>query len=70
LLNRKILAEVERDGRVFLTGTILNGRNVLRVCSVNHRTQMEHADFLLKVLREVGSRVHGELENAKRNTAA
>ena len=66
LLNRRILAEIERDGRVFLTGTILNGRNVLRACSVNHRTQTEHTGFLLKVLREIGSRVHRELQNAKK----
>lgn len=70
LLNRKILAEVERDGRVFLTGTILNGKNVLRVCSVNHRTHAGHVEYLLRVLREVGSKVHVDLQNAGRNTAA
>jgi glutamate/tyrosine decarboxylase-like PLP-dependent enzyme len=58
LLNQKILADVENDGRVFLSGTILNGKQVLRACSVNHRTDLQHVQFLLNVLREIGANAH------------
>ncbi len=62
-LNSFILEEVERDGRVFLTGTKLNGKTALRVCSVNHRTTATHVEYLLSVLTEIGRRAHAKLQN-------
>ncbi len=53
-LNNELLKELEKDGRVFLSGTKINGKSVLRACSVNHRLRREDVDFLLDVVREVG----------------
>ena len=39
---------------MFLSGTKINGKSVLRACSVNHRLRREDVDFLLDVVREVG----------------
>ncbi len=52
-INAGLLAALERDGRVFITGTKLNGRQVIRACIINHRTQAEDMDYLLQVIREL-----------------
>lgn len=53
-LNRRLLDALEKDGRVFLSGTKINGKRVLRACSVNHRLRREDVDFLLDVIRQLG----------------
>lgn len=65
-LNSEILAEVERDGRVFVSGTIINGSRVLRACSVNHRTKTRHVEYLLGVLREIGENCRVRLKREKK----
>jgi glutamate/tyrosine decarboxylase-like PLP-dependent enzyme len=55
-LNGRILDALERDGRVFLSGTKIHGRTALRACSVNHRLRRSDVDFLLDVIREVATR--------------
>jgi len=44
---------LEKDGRVFLSGTKIRRKRVLRACSVNHRLRRQDAEFLLEVIREV-----------------
>ena len=56
-LNRNIIPALERDGRVFITGTSLNGQAVIRACLINHRLQKNNLDYLIKVIREVGQNV-------------
>jgi aromatic-L-amino-acid/L-tryptophan decarboxylase len=53
-LNSRLLDALEKDGRVFLSGTKIHGKQALRACSVNHRLRREDADFLLDVIREAG----------------
>ena len=53
-LNNRILDALEKDGRVFLSGTTIRGQRALRACSVNHRLRREDVDFLLYVTRQVG----------------
>jgi len=52
-INADLLAALERDGRVFITGTTLNTRQVIRACIINHRTQAEDMDYLFEVIREL-----------------
>ena len=52
-INQELIPVLERDGRVFITGTRLNGEFVLRACIINHRKQESDIDFLLKVIREL-----------------
>jgi aromatic-L-amino-acid decarboxylase len=52
-LNAELVAALERDGRVFITGTRLHGRQVLRACIINHRIAKQDIDFLLDTIREV-----------------
>lgn len=53
-LNQALIPALEKDGRVFITGTKLNGEFVLRACLINHRKTRATTDYLLKVIREVG----------------
>ncbi len=60
-LNTQIIPALELDGRVFITGTQLQGHPVIRACLINHRLQKENVDFLLKVIREVGTKTESSL---------
>jgi len=55
---------LEKDGRVFLSGTKIHGKRALRACSVNHRLRREDVDFLLDVIREVGRLLIGKAQSA------
>lgn len=53
-LNRQLLDDVQREGWVYLTGTELAGRFVLRACIVNFRTQPADLAALVERLRAAG----------------
>jgi len=55
-LNRELLDAVQQDGEVFLTGTELAGRFVLRACIVNFRTTEQDVERLVHVIRQAGQR--------------
>lgn len=55
-INRQILEEIEADGRVFFTGTQLNGKTSLRACCINHRREKKHIDILMTVIREISEK--------------
>ena len=53
-INKKIIDLIEEDGRIFLSGTIINNEHVLRINCVNHRRTKEDIKFLFMVLNELG----------------
>ncbi len=59
-LNSRLIAALEKDGRVFITGTRLNDEFVLRACLINHRKQKDSIDYLLKVIRETAKTLQYE----------
>lgn len=56
-LNERLIQALEKDGRVFITGTRLNGTFVIRACVINHRKQRKDIDYLLQVIREVAKQI-------------
>ena len=56
-LNKRIIPALESDGRIFITGTILYNRPVIRACLINHRMQEKDLDYLVAVLKDVGAKV-------------
>ncbi|MDW3192465.1 MAG: pyridoxal-dependent decarboxylase [Cytophagales bacterium] len=60
-LNQLIIPALEKDRRVFITGTRLGDRSVIRACLINHRLQKQHIDHLVQVLREVGQEVEQQI---------
>jgi glutamate/tyrosine decarboxylase-like PLP-dependent enzyme len=59
-INEAIIEGVRRDGRVFLSSTMIDGRFTLRLVSLHFRTHLRVIDLALRVLREQASAV-GEL---------
>lgn len=56
-LNQALIPALEADGRVFITGTRLKGKFVIRACIINHRKSETSIDYLLDVIRDVGSKL-------------
>ncbi len=59
-INSRLIAALEKDGRVFITGTKLNDDFVLRACLINHRKQKDSIDYLLNVIRETAKTLQYE----------
>ena len=51
-LNQAIVDGVKRDGRIFLSSTMLDGRFTLRMVALSFRTHRRTMDLALRVLRE------------------
>lgn len=56
-LNQALIPALEADGRIFITGTKLKGKFVLRACIINHRKSEASIDYMLEVIRDVGSKL-------------
>ena len=62
-LNQKLIPALEKDGRVFITGTKLNGQFVIRACLINHRKNEATTNYLLQVIREVATTILKPMES-------
>ncbi|SFB12878.1 aromatic-L-amino-acid decarboxylase [Amycolatopsis marina] len=62
--NRQLLEEVNATGRVYLSSTMVQGRHVLRLCVLSHRTHAEHVSEALAVLHEFARRSVGRIRLA------
>lgn len=51
-LNKALIEGAQRDGRVFLSSTMLDGRYTIRMAAVTHRTHRRTIDLAVRVLRE------------------
>ncbi len=61
-LNQDMVPALEKDGRVFIMGTRLNGQFVLRACVINHRKTEQSIDYLLDVVSDVGAKLALEMK--------
>jgi aromatic-L-amino-acid/L-tryptophan decarboxylase len=61
VLNERLVADIQLDGRVFPSNAALNGRHTIRVCIVNFRTEADQLDLLLDVAEELGRKADDEL---------
>ncbi|SFP26279.1 aromatic-L-amino-acid decarboxylase [Amycolatopsis arida] len=50
--NHRLLDEVNAEGRIYLSGTTVEGRYLLRLCVLSHRSHAEHVREALAVLHE------------------
>jgi aromatic-L-amino-acid/L-tryptophan decarboxylase len=58
--NRRLVRALQRDGRLYVTGAVVDGRWCLRPCMVNYRTTIDDAHALVDIVREVGRRIESE----------
>jgi aromatic-L-amino-acid decarboxylase len=50
--NRRLLAAVHDDGKVFITSTLIDGVYTLRLAVLNFRTHLAEVDYLLDLLQQ------------------
>ncbi len=50
--NERLIAEIHKDGRVFLSSTMLRGRFTLRLAVLSFRTHLDTIDLTLEILKE------------------
>ena len=52
IFNKKLLEEIHKDGRVFLSSTVLNGKFILRMAILSFRTHLKEIDLALEIIKE------------------
>lgn len=50
LFNQKLMEEIHQDGRIFLSSTKLNGKQVIRIAILSFRTKKETVDVCLEMI--------------------
>jgi len=50
--NQKLTHLIQRDGRIFISSTVLNGNFTLRAAILGYRTHIDTIDLAIKVIRE------------------
>lgn len=63
-LNEAVQARLEREGEVFLSNAVVDGRYLLRGCIVNFRTDEVDVREIAEIVGRVGERVDAELRNS------
>lgn len=58
--NRTLLDRTHRDGRMFITGTVLDGKFALRGCVTNYRSTLADAQICVETIVELGSQLERE----------
>ena len=53
--NKRLIQALEKDGRVFITGTVINGTFVIRACLINHRMSESTVNYLIETIEDVAS---------------
>ena len=63
IFNKKLVDEIHRDGRIFLSSTNIDGAFYLRLAVLNFRTHLEEIDLILSILREKIHKLTGVASN-------
>ncbi|MDQ3191814.1 MAG: aminotransferase class V-fold PLP-dependent enzyme [Bacteroidota bacterium] len=50
--NKKLVEEIQKDGRVFISSTVLNEKFMLRLAVLSFRTHLDTIDLALELLKE------------------
>jgi aromatic-L-amino-acid decarboxylase len=66
-MNEEIVDRVRRDGRLFISSTLLDGRYTIRMAALQFRTHRQHIDLAVRVLREQALAVAAEFDSLGRS---
>ncbi|NKB38577.1 MAG: aminotransferase class V-fold PLP-dependent enzyme [Gammaproteobacteria bacterium] len=55
--NRQLITELRKDGRVFLSSTLLDSNYMIRVNVLSYRTHIEEMDLMIEVLNEMVEKI-------------
>jgi aromatic-L-amino-acid decarboxylase len=59
-LNKQIIVELQEQGIAVLSGTIIEGRFVMRAANTNHRSRREDFDVLVREVVRIGSELSAD----------
>ncbi len=59
--NKRLVHEVQKDGRVFISSTMIDGKFVLRVAILCFRTHLQTIDLALEILKDKAKMVESEM---------
>ncbi len=57
-VNKQIIIELQEQGVAVLSGTVIEGKYVLRVANSNHRSRREDFDFLVREVIRIGKELN------------
>lgn len=60
-LNRQLLKEIHKNGDIFMSSTIINGRFVIRMAVLSFRTKLETIDRAVDFLEKAKNKVSSEI---------
>lgn len=58
-VNKQIAVDLQERGIAVLTGTVIDGRYVLRVANTNHRSRREDFEILVREVLRIGKKLRG-----------
>jgi len=61
-LNEKLLNELQKSGRVFLSNAVVNDKYCLRACIVNFRTTATDIVEIVRIIADEGKKIHSKLQ--------
>ncbi len=50
--NERLIQEIQKDGRVFLSSSMIDGKFIIRLCVLAFRTHLETIELALEILKE------------------
>jgi len=59
-VNKQIAIDLQERGIAVLTGTVIDGRYVLRVANTNHRSRREDFEILVREVLRIGKKLTGQ----------
>ena len=69
-LNRRVMEQLQTDGDVFLTGTVVRGRFALRACVLHYQTSEADLEALIDAVRATSASLVGSQADFKTGGAA
>jgi aromatic-L-amino-acid decarboxylase len=63
-LNKQVVVELQEQGVAVLSGTVIEGKYVLRAANANHRSRREDFDVLVKEVIRIGKTLESEVNRS------
>ncbi len=66
-VNKRIVIELQEQGVAVLSGTVIEGKYVLRVANTNHRSRREDFDLLIREVMRIGKELNASHQPQRQN---
>ncbi|TRO43686.1 amino acid decarboxylase, partial [Candidatus Bathyarchaeota archaeon] len=66
-VNKRIVIELQEQGVAVLSGTVIEGKYVLRLANTNHRSRREDFDLLIREVMRIGKELNASHQPQRQN---